>query len=396
MSDDDSDSVAKQWPSVHFLAQESEECHPRHGAFACGPPVRDDTSVTSVTSHPEDTTFREDDPAALKSSRPSHKDSDDDDDYDDDDEDSLAEQWTRARRESEHRRRSNNPHRNNDCHNDETSVTSFTSNHGEEPEANEARLVPPSFQALVDSGVISFPSNLERGTAHGQENLVVALPVHPKDDDAAPEYPAAVEYDPDAKLADAAATKSRKWLYVAWACCAAVLAAVSIAVGVVVAGNDNDVDDDLHPREQIGIRQEILTLVPDETVLQNPYSPYSKAMKWITFEDPLQLTPHDDHFLQRYIMAYFYHATTEKRPWKICNPLQNTTESPACSYLQLTAVVSREDFDMSPSPAWGSRWLSEKHECEWAEVGCNQAMQVESIRLGKSLVRHEQGIPKLL
>lgn len=395
MSDNDDDSVAKQWPSVNFLAQEAEECRPRHGAFAYGPAGRDDTSVTSVTSNPEDTTLREDDPAAVKSSRPisSHQDRDIDDEEDDDDDDSLAEKWTRARRESEHRRRSNNPNCDDDYHIDETSVTSFTSNHGEEPEVHE-RLVPPSLQALVESGVISFPSDLEQGTANGQENLVVALPVQSKDDDAAPEYPAAVEYDPDAKLT--AATKSRKWLYVAWACCAAVLVAVAIAVGAVVAGTDKDGKDDLHPREQIGIRQEILTLVPDETVLQNPYSPYSKAMKWITFEDPLQLTPQDDHFLQRYIMAYFYHATTEQRPWKICNPPQDTTESSACSYLQLKDAITREDYNMSPVPAWGSRWLSEKHECEWAEVECNQAMQVESIRLGKSLAQHEKGSPTLL
>jgi len=231
----------------------------------------------------------------------------------------------------------------------------------------------PSIITTADRGVVQEP-DVEYGVYEPNEDgLAVAVAVTEEDDDVF--IPSAVEYDPDAKPP---LHRNRRFrLYGFLAFFALMACAVGATIGIVLGGKGDSASEiELHPREQLGIRDLVTRLVGEEQV--NRYnSPYKKAIDWIIYEDPHQLTPDDDRFVQRLIMAYFFYATSVDMPWKSCNP-PNTTleESSSCFFEKL--------FSLRPprySPEQAVRWLSGTHECEWVGVQCDRAMQVRSINL---------------
>lgn len=239
------------------------------------------------------------------------------------------------------------------------------------------------------------------GSSHGgdddadashRHHLAVAVPVRKQDElDRQRIIPQAQRYDPD----DRPTTTDRKRLYYCFGgliCCAVLLCAVAIPLGIMVSKENTD--DDVptpHPREQLGIRQEIERLVGQDKLQVN--SPYQKAVDWITLDDPKQLVPADDNFEQRYILAYLYFATTETRPWKSCNPPQQDptvssnsnsvrpveSDHSRCTYYALTTIVDGKGKYL---PSLATRWLSHREECAWAEVTCDDSNRVVSITLG--------------
>ena len=123
-------------------------------------------------------------------------------------------------------------------------------------------------------------------------------------------------------------TRSRRYsilaILIALLC---VVAAVSVTVAAVVS-NKNEGKGTTTPDVQAN-RETVERLV-GSAVLDDPSSPYAKALHWITFQDPKQLMADDAHFLQRYIVAYVYFATSSKKPWRYCNPDYDGTET--CSF----------------------------------------------------------------
>ena len=188
--------------------------------------------------------------------------------------------------------------------------------------------------------------------------------------------PSAVEYDPDAKPPMYQNRRFR--LYAGLAVFVVILVAVAVGVGISFASDDDVGPTKQQIRESLGIRETVERVVGSE-VLNITSSPYSKALRWMTLSDPLELLPEDPQFIQRYVLAYFYYATTEKEPWYSCNPPQDE-ETKLCTYSEVTGVLP----EIVRSQQKGSvRWLSEADECEWVGVECDNFNQVYRIDVGK-------------
>jgi len=104
-------------------------------------------------------------------------------------------------------------------------------------------------------------------------------------------------------------------------------------------------------------------------------SPHARALEWICDDDPLQLLPISENLIQRYLLVLFYFSTTENRPWRSCNPSVGT-ETEACNFTKLVRTFP-EVYELIP---W-YRWLSSRHECEWAGVLCDEFNQTRALEL---------------
>lgn len=232
----------------------------------------------------------------------------------------------------------------------------------------------PNVVTTADRGVVQEP-DVEYGVYEPNEDgLAVAVAVTEEDEDVF--IPSAVEYDPDAKPP---LHRNRRFrLYVFLAFFAFMTCAVGATIGIVLGGG-NDPEIEVHEREKLGIRDLVTRLVGEEQ-LTRYNSPYKKATDWMIYDDAWQLTPDDERFVQRFIMAYFYFATSEDGPWKSCNPPNATlAHTDQCSFEELVNIRP-----LLHTPEQSTRWLSNTDECEWAGVSCDRAMQVRSISLGKS------------
>lgn len=233
---------------------------------------------------------------------------------------------------------------------------------------------PEQTQPDVEFGVVS--------TGLGAAGLAVAVAVEDDDDDMF--IPSAVEYDPDAKPPMYRHRRFR--LYALLAFFVVIVVAIGAAVGATIGKQSLAVTDaptmaPTSTRESFGIRAQVERLVGLE-VLEDEESPYSKALEWITFDDPMQLTPDADNFVQRYIAAYLYHATTEDGPWLSCTPPENAWTDPTdCQFKQLAAIFPLNYIEVP----W-NRWLSNISECQWAGVVCDEEGQFRSMDLCKWLL----------
>mmetsp|Transcript_10401 Transcript_10401/g.15304 ORF Transcript_10401/g.15304 Transcript_10401/m.15304 type:complete len:710 (-) Transcript_10401:57-2186(-) len=100
-------------------------------------------------------------------------------------------------------------------------------------------------------------------------------------------------------------------------------------------------------------------------------SPYQNAASWVIDKDPLQLSPKAGNLAQRFILALFYFSTSARRPWRSCNPPAEN-ETAVCMFDQIVAVNPVRKYVPVPKV----RWLTERSECEWAGVKCDNNGQV--------------------
>jgi len=227
--------------------------------------------------------------------------------------------------------------------------------------------------------------------------------------------PSAVEYDPDSKRPAVPAYKHRRVrVYALLAFVAVVATAVLAAVGAALGRRGGEPGDGttsvapLHYRETIGIEAAVRRAVGTNAMLRDPASPYSRALSWITFDDPMQMTPEEPNFIQRYVAAYLYYATTVDGPWRSCNPphLQqpgdenNATDGDAssppifCIFTKLVHVYNDLDYayanqdtddkDLRFGQILSYAWLSNITECEWAGVYGHRllALPIDQCMLG--------------
>lgn len=231
----------------------------------------------------------------------------------------------------------------------------------------------------VEHGVYNQTAGSYNGT--NNEGLAVAVPVNEDERDAF--IPSAVEYDPDAKPPRHSSKRFR--YYAGLAIFVLVAAAIAAAVGVTL-GQKKALEEQTPTaaptttREGLGIRATVQNLVGEEA-LTNEKSPYAKALEWITNEDLMMLSPTAPNFVQRYLMAYFYFATTVDGPWTSCNPPNYEEGERSFCYYKYVSDIERGEYETQTS----TRWLSQKHECTWAFVTCDKDNQLRRIALGKFL-----------
>lgn len=236
---------------------------------------------------------------------------------------------------------------------------------------------PPSVETETrsDDEVLASTDVESGAVSTGGHGLAVAVAVEEEDDDLF--IPSAVQYDPDAKPP---MYKNRRFrLYGFLAFFIIVVVAIGASIAATLGRGPSTPAPTMAPtttREGMGIREAVERVVGSE-FLDDPDSPYAKALDWITFDDPRQLSPKEPNFIQRYIAAYLYFATSVEGPWRSCGPPKNPkTDSASCSQLVLGSLFP-EVFDRKPAFAW----LSIAAECDWAGIICDDQGQVRTVDL---------------
>lgn len=231
----------------------------------------------------------------------------------------------------------------------------------------------PNVIRAADGG---FTSGTVLGSGTGMaetEGLVVAVAVEEGGD---PEIiVSAIEYDPD--FSEFSLFNKRRFcMFTSLALLTVVVVAMGASVATMLARTGSDAPPPTPApttkRENLGIGVVIERVFGSERLADHK-SPYARALDWILFDDPQELSPADENLFQRYITAYLYFATTVEGPWESCNPPKSArTESPVCSY---------QNFNM-PRPLPASAWLSSANECDWNGIDCDGRGTIRSLNLG--------------
>ena len=231
-------------------------------------------------------------------------------------------------------------------------------------------------EAVTSGSLLSGPDDkngLEYGEYGGdeEEGLAVAVAVEEGDD---MYLPAAIEYDPDAKPPMYLNRRFR--MYMCLAITAVFVGTIGAVLGITMT--NEAVSQEIPYRTTLGIRENVARFVDNEE-LDDHTSPYRKALDWIMYTDPMAITPDSPRFVQRYLLAYFYYATTVKKPWIECNPPVNG-ESETCKYTYIEDLL--EDRKVVRN---GHRWLTGSDECLWISVDCDTLFQVRGVELSTSI-----------
>jgi hypothetical protein len=192
--------------------------------------------------------------------------------------------------------------------------------------------------------------------------------------------PSAVEYDPDAKPP---MYKNRRFRMYGLLGCILIIILLACAIGILAIQEKNDTVPTLQipttaptcQRCSIGIEEQLELEVGSEKLYDLSTSEFL-AKQWIINEDPLQLVPEDANLVQRFLLATFYYESHKLGNWRSCNKQGDEDPDETCSFLRITKIYPRE-YEGVP----GIRWLSSKHECQWAGLNCDEFNQTRVIDL---------------
>jgi hypothetical protein len=156
----------------------------------------------------------------------------------------------------------------------------------------------------------------------------------------------------------------------------AITALVAVGIALAVAGTRAGRKDITKNAQEYRYAVE---QVVGAQVLDDESSPYFQALTWITFNDPMGMSPADKNFLQRYIAACLYFATSREKPWSYCNPPQEGDDF-TCHYTKFDPYHGNDLRYAS------IRWLTEHSECSWEGIGCDEeSNMIEDIHFGMSV-----------
>jgi len=218
------------------------------------------------------------------------------------------------------------------------------------------------------------------------EGLAVAIAVDDSYYDGQSDYyHHAIEYNPDAKPS---LLKNRRFRYYAivvalFACLAG--GAIGTVLLLVDSGSDTtETSPSAAPSDapttaaEGRYREQFISVVG--SAVNEDGTAHDRAASWIMYEDRLRLTPIDDNLIQRYLLAYFYFATTsnEETAWKSCNRPKFNQES-SCNHQKFLRNPADDTIFYEPEPA--TRWLSDTHECEWIGVQCGDGQIVIAVEI---------------
>eukprot|EP01082_Thalassiosira_pseudonana_P000083 g127.t1 g127 contig1:303470-306620(-) len=119
--------------------------------------------------------------------------------------------------------------------------------------------------------------------------------------------------------------------------------------------------------------RELYSTISDPSLFDDPTTPQSLALDWITNHDSMTVCPQDDscHAIQRYVLAVFYFST-EGWQWSSCKAPRNYM----CED-EIAAADANCDRTVTPHFASDrvgifqtSAWLTPIHECHWGGVAC--------------------------
>ena len=244
----------------------------------------------------------------------------------------------------------------------------------------------------ADRGMAVAP-DVEHGVteANKEDDLVVAIAIDEEAEES--KYIAsAVEYDPDAKPPLFKNRRARLWAYIG---CAMLVVIIIIAVvaAVVIGPDEVDVIELTNsPTESPsaaptssdqGLLFDFLESELGNSRVYDSGSPHYKAAKWILEEDPMQRGVEDRFLLQRYLLAFLYFHSSEKKPWRSCGKPETIEEGvPSTCVFQEFGRNATDHIIYTPEEG-AIPWLSEHDECSWEGVLCEGSDTVLGIELCK-------------
>lgn len=129
------------------------------------------------------------------------------------------------------------------------------------------------------------------------------------------------------------------------------------------------------PCERAQALREFYSSISDPTLFDNPTTPQSLALDWITNHDSMAVCPNDTtcHAVQRYVMAVMYFSLKGYQ-WTECS-------APKDWYCEDEANAAETNCNLLPYPHYSNEthigsldtkpWLSSDHECMWGGCACH-------------------------
>jgi hypothetical protein len=207
-----------------------------------------------------------------------------------------------------------------------------------------------------------------------EDGLAIAIAVD--EDDEPDVYEVELKmYDPDAKPP---LYKHRRFrCYAALICCLAVAAILTAVTVAAKSGGGKTILITQAPSaapsqaptttRDVAVRGELARRIGD--MVNEPGTVYEKALNWILYDDPMELDEFSENLIQRYTLVLFYYQTSQEGQWTSCNPPEEG-ENYTCEFYEHTRAPDNSIYYF-PREKLETRWLSERHECEWAEIQCH-------------------------
>lgn len=191
-------------------------------------------------------------------------------------------------------------------------------------------------------------------------------------DDSNMYLPSAIADDSDARTPKARNGHFR--IFLCLSVTTIIVGAVGAVLGITMTSKEEFLPS-IPYRATLGIRENVARIVGSDQ-LDDIESAYRKALDWIMFDDPAATIPENPRFVQRFFLAYFYFATSMKKPWDSgCAP--STEKDAPCEFW----IVSGSTQEYFKDTRTAFRWLSSVDECSWAGIDCDRSSQVRSINL---------------
>jgi len=210
--------------------------------------------------------------------------------------------------------------------------------------------------------------------------LAVAVAISP--DEERLFIPFAIEYDPDSKPP---IYKNRRFRFYLLAGGILLFAITVSAVLAVITRSDSFAPTEtaaptsLRESFMTSSREEkiwkvILKEIGETSFLGDTDSATARALKWIMYEDQLNLTEGSENLVQRFICVLFYLSTSN---WLTCNrPLPG--ESSNCTGKKLISIEPDLLYEDKPGSL---RWLSHTHECYWNGIECDALWRIRAFEI---------------
>lgn len=121
--------------------------------------------------------------------------------------------------------------------------------------------------------------------------------------------------------------------------------------------------------------REFYSTISDPALFENPASPQSLALDWITNHDSMMICPNDAntcHTIQRYVLAVFYFST-QGYQWTSCSAPRDydCEEEISNANSNCDRVVTRHFSNERIGSLDANAWLTPAHECTWGGVACH-------------------------
>ncbi|CAB9523909.1 receptor-like protein kinase [Seminavis robusta] len=155
------------------------------------------------------------------------------------------------------------------------------------------------------------------------------------------------------------------------------------------SSNMPDVPPPLTPEERYELYyNHLLGLGYNSTVLDDPSSPQSRALTWISmvdtlYEDPSNLKPFEmiEKVNQRFYLVVFYYTMLQEGQWNNCKEPE-TGESNACVHHNTESFGVEGQYYNQQQSQPTFRWLSNVDECGWGGIQCDDGEWASHMWLG--------------